>query len=268
MLKWPHGDQDAAVEHGAPLADQAIGDPAARQAGHVHHRRVQPVDRARDARLESQPARRDRRGHEEDEQHPHAVVAEALPHLGEEERRQPARMAEERAIVEARVRGGNSHAARKNTMIDSRDAQPPRQHVRNGPPALRDRVGRGVAARGGLGGDVRRRGEGETAARAPRIGRSDRLPSADAHRHAPGGADHRDRAAGESGGAHLRVRAVRAAERRVAAVARRRCGVRRRVRGRSGGVRWPRTIERRARRTRRARKSFLCGLRGLCVRSS
>ena len=29
MLKWPLRDQDAAVEHGLPLADQAIRDPAA-----------------------------------------------------------------------------------------------------------------------------------------------------------------------------------------------------------------------------------------------
>ena len=61
---------------------------------------------------------------------------------------------------------------------------------------------------------LRRRGEGAAGARARRVGRSGRLPSADAHRHAPGGADHRDRgAAGEPVGAHLRVRAVCAAER-------------------------------------------------------
>ena len=46
-----------------------------------------------------------------------------------------------------------------------------------------------------------------------RIGRPHRLPPADAHGHAPGGADHRDRAAGEPGGPHLRLRALRAAER-------------------------------------------------------
>jgi hypothetical protein len=38
---------------------------------------------------------RHRCGHEEDQQRAHAVVAEALPHLGEEQRRQAARMTEE-----------------------------------------------------------------------------------------------------------------------------------------------------------------------------
>ena len=41
----------------------------------------------------------DRRRHEQDEQRAHPVIAEALPHLGEEQRRQPARMPEERAVV-------------------------------------------------------------------------------------------------------------------------------------------------------------------------
>ena len=40
----------------------------------------------------------------QDQQRAHAVVAEALPHLGEEERGQPARMAEEGAVE--RDRGG------------------------------------------------------------------------------------------------------------------------------------------------------------------
>ena len=51
-------DQDAAVEHGAPLPDQPIGDPAAGQAGHVDHRGVEAVDRAGDRRVEAEAARR------------------------------------------------------------------------------------------------------------------------------------------------------------------------------------------------------------------
>ncbi len=106
-------DDDAAVEHGAPLADQPVRHPPARQAGHVDHRRVEPVHRAGDAGLEAQATGRDRRRHEEDEQRAHAVIAEALPHLGEEERRQPARVAEERAVVGVRGDGGNSHIPRR-----------------------------------------------------------------------------------------------------------------------------------------------------------
>jgi hypothetical protein len=105
------GDDDAAVEHRAALADQAIRDPAARQAGHVDHRRVQAVHRAGDARLEAESARRDWRGHEQDEERAHPVIAESLPHFGEEERGQSARMTEERVIVGTRARSGNSHDA-------------------------------------------------------------------------------------------------------------------------------------------------------------
>ena len=39
-----------------------------------------------------------RRGHEEDEERAHPVVAEALPHLGEEQRGETARMAEEAGV--------------------------------------------------------------------------------------------------------------------------------------------------------------------------
>ena len=111
------GDDDPAVKYGAALADQPIGDPASRQRRHVDHRRVQAVHRAGDGGLEAEPAGRDRRRHEEDQQRAHAVVAEALPHLGEEERREPARMTEEGGIVGARVDRGNSHDGSKNTMI-------------------------------------------------------------------------------------------------------------------------------------------------------
>ena len=54
------GDQDPAVEHGAPLPDEPIGDPAAGQAGHIDHRGVKAVDRAAAGRVEAQAARRQR----------------------------------------------------------------------------------------------------------------------------------------------------------------------------------------------------------------
>ncbi len=109
----PARDDDAAVEHRAPLADQPVGHPAAGQAGHVDHRRVEPVHSAGHAGVEAEAARGDRRRHEEDEQRAHAVIAETLPHLGEEERRQPARVSEERAIVGTRGHGGNRHTGRR-----------------------------------------------------------------------------------------------------------------------------------------------------------
>ena len=53
--------------------------------------------------VESQAAGRDRRRHEEQQQRPHAVVAEALPHLGEEQGGEAARVTEERGVRRGRV---------------------------------------------------------------------------------------------------------------------------------------------------------------------
>src|SRR5262249_46946394 len=111
------GDDDAAVEHRAALADQAIRDPAAGQRRHVDHRGVEAVNRAGDRGVEREAAGGGRRGHEQDGQRAHAVIAEALAHLGEEERGEAARMTEERRVVGARVDRTNCHDGRKNTMF-------------------------------------------------------------------------------------------------------------------------------------------------------
>jgi hypothetical protein len=113
----PGRDQDAAVEHRAPRPEQPIGDPPARQARHVDARGVEAVDRPGNGGVEAQAAGRDRCRHEQDEQRPHPVVAEPLPHLGEEENGEAARMTEERMVVRTRVR--NSRHGTKNTMIAS-----------------------------------------------------------------------------------------------------------------------------------------------------
>ena len=91
----PEGDDDAADEDAAVLTEQAIGDEAAENRRAPGAAGVGAVDRCRIGVGEAQPAGGDRRHHVEDEEGAHAVVAEALPHLGEEERRQPARVAEE-----------------------------------------------------------------------------------------------------------------------------------------------------------------------------
>ena len=84
----------AAPEHRAAKAEQPIGNPSARQRHDIHGRGVEPVDRRRRHIVQAHAAGRDGVGHEQHENGAHAVVAEALPHLGEEERRQPARVAE------------------------------------------------------------------------------------------------------------------------------------------------------------------------------
>ena len=92
-------DQNAAVKHGVALAEQPVGDPPARNRREVDGRRVQTVDGRRAARLESEPAVGDARRHEQNEERAHPVVAEALPHFGEEQRAQTAGVAEESSAV-------------------------------------------------------------------------------------------------------------------------------------------------------------------------
>ena len=158
------GDQDAAVQHRALRTDQAIRDPAARQRRHVHHRRVQAVDGAGGGRVEAQAAGGGGGGHEQDQQGAHPVVAEALPHLGEEEGGEPARVTEEggvarvrylrdcvgarrrwirhaaRIVLFHRMNGGCGHCSSRPTILDvSRSAsrRPPRGCGR---PASRSRA--------------------------------------------------------------------------------------------------------------------------------
>ena len=86
-------------KHRALLPDQPVRDPAAEQAQQVRTRDVHAVDRVGGAIVDAEAAVHDRRGHEQHQQRPHAVVGEALPHLREEERRQAARLAEELGTV-------------------------------------------------------------------------------------------------------------------------------------------------------------------------
>ena len=91
------------VEHRPALARDAVRHPAARQAQQVDHAGVEPVDGAGLGIREAQAAPGDAGGHEQDEERAHAVVAEALPHFGEEEGREAPRMAEETAVGARRV---------------------------------------------------------------------------------------------------------------------------------------------------------------------
>ena len=84
--EMPDGDQDATGPDRPLRTEQAIRDPSARQRGEIHTRRVESVDRGRNLVVESKPALGRRRDHEEHEQRAHAVIAQALPHLREEER--------------------------------------------------------------------------------------------------------------------------------------------------------------------------------------
>jgi len=116
------GHHDAADDHAAPLADDAIGEDAAEERREVGERRVEAVDLvgelllvevAEDALqavpdgLEPQHVVRHAGLREavrdvEHQQRAHAVVAEPFPHLGEEQDRQadgvPEQLARERGL--------------------------------------------------------------------------------------------------------------------------------------------------------------------------
>ena len=85
-------DDDAAIPDGILGADHAVGDPAPRQRSQVHGCRVQPVNRGSGHVIHAQAAFSDRCGHEQHQQGPHAVIAEAFPHLGEEQGAKTGRM--------------------------------------------------------------------------------------------------------------------------------------------------------------------------------
>jgi hypothetical protein len=91
----PQHDHHAAVQDRQARAQHPVADPAAGQRHQVHHGRVDAHQRLGRALPQAQPAARRRRGEEQHQDAPHAVEAEALPHLGEEQRREPAWMAEE-----------------------------------------------------------------------------------------------------------------------------------------------------------------------------
>ena len=110
-------DQHAAVQHGAPRAEErsAIQPPgsASGTPSGVH-----AVDAPAVAVSNPRPPFASAARHEQHEQGAHAVVAEALPHLGEEQRREPARVAEERAVLSGIRAHGTS--ARSGMLINDR----------------------------------------------------------------------------------------------------------------------------------------------------
>ncbi len=113
--EMPECHQDGADEHGAMLAENAIRQNSAEHRCEIDEPGVQPVDvrgeRLNPERTQHRLVDTPERGkpdhvlgtiglqqvfhHVENEQRTHPVIGEALPHLGREQKRQPARMAEE-----------------------------------------------------------------------------------------------------------------------------------------------------------------------------
>ena len=89
-------DDDAAIPDRALGTHQAVGHPTARQGQQIDRGGIQPVDRGGGLVGQPHPAVLDGRDHEQHQQCPHAVVAEALPHFRHEERKQAARVSDPR----------------------------------------------------------------------------------------------------------------------------------------------------------------------------
>ena len=107
--------QETADDHGFPLADHLVGQKSAEKRGEIYEARIETVDlrreglnshgtenrfkpRLQDSEAENIPAVKSVLdkvvGHVQDEQGAHAVVGETLPHLGEKQHEQPARMSQ------------------------------------------------------------------------------------------------------------------------------------------------------------------------------
>ena len=87
----------AACHDGALCADQPVRDPATRERRHEDGRGVQAIDGRGRPVVEPVAATRDGIDQEQHQQRTHAIERESLPHLREEERGEPARVAEEAA---------------------------------------------------------------------------------------------------------------------------------------------------------------------------
>ncbi len=99
------GHEQAAENHRPPLPQEPVGQQTAEEGRHVNQRRVGAVHGIGVFVAVAQKALR----HVEDQQRPHAVVGEPLPHLGKEEREQPGRVAKHRGAVGAKGIAGLAH---------------------------------------------------------------------------------------------------------------------------------------------------------------
>ena len=87
------GDDDASHQDGAALADEPVRHPSSGESQRVDSEGIQTVDRARLGLAHAHPSP-GAVDHEQDQEGPHSVVAETLPHLGEEQGREPSGMTE------------------------------------------------------------------------------------------------------------------------------------------------------------------------------
>ena len=86
-------ERELADQHRQARAKQIVGYPAAGKRHQVNRSSVRPIDGRRFGNGKTESPGFYRRFHKEQQQTAHAIIAETLPHLCEEERRQPCRLA-------------------------------------------------------------------------------------------------------------------------------------------------------------------------------
>ena len=91
----PQHDQDTAVEDGIAGAEDAIGQPAADDAGHIDERAIDRHDGESRCLIDPKTALGGFIIHIVNEDCPHPVIGETLPELCEEQCKQSFRMTEE-----------------------------------------------------------------------------------------------------------------------------------------------------------------------------
>ena len=125
-------DNNAAKKNGPLSPEQPVGNPAPRQCNDINERGIDTVNRRGRAVVEPHAAVHDLVRHEQHEERPHAVVAEALPHLGEKQCHQTARVAEDLWLLRCAL----AHNCPRGCLLTR---FPDRMHLR---PRLRVDVGR------------------------------------------------------------------------------------------------------------------------------
>ena len=110
------GEQHAAEQHRLALAEVAVGEIAAEHRGDVDEAGIGAVDQVRFA-VGEQPML----GEVEDQQRPHAVIGEALPHFGEEEHVEALGMPQEFRLAVGRDESADGEEQGEHCECDSGD---------------------------------------------------------------------------------------------------------------------------------------------------
>ena len=102
----PRGDNQSTDKDRPAGADEVIGEVASKDAHHVARHGVVAVELSGVFLIPTEATQGEWGDHKEEQDRPHAVVREALPHLGVEEHAEPLGVPGDAAMIALRVPGG------------------------------------------------------------------------------------------------------------------------------------------------------------------